>query len=314
MINFPGFGIGGSSYETLFLNLEKSQYYNGEKVKGNLTITSNKDIVSRAFKLITEGKEETKITVSEPYSGSSSSSSYSNEQRNVTYTSSNVFFFQDLFDFLKNNSLIDIKKVRDGKDIVIRKGKTDVPFEFIIPDNILSSYNGKNAWIKYSVKATIDKKMRMDVNSSINFEVISSQYDNNSNISRPISVSTFKTNDLVLKLDLDKSVYNAGDKIRGTINISKLNPDIDIRGIETILIATEKATASSRIVASTMYENKYKITDWKEKQDCPFEIDIPGDVIKSYRGRYSEIIWEIKAKVDLPLSQDLNAVALIEII
>ena len=314
MINFPGFGIGGSSYETLFLNLEKSQYYNGEKVKGNLTITSNKDIVSRAFKLITKGKEETKITVSEPYSGSSSSSSYSNEQRNVTYTSSNVFFFQDLFDFLKNNSLIDIKKVRDGKDIVIRKGKIDVPFEFIIPDNILSSYNGKNAWIKYSVKATIDKKMRMDVNSSINFEVISSQYDNNSNISRPISVSTFKTNDLVLKLDLDKSVYNAGDKIRGTINISKLNPDIDIRGIETILIATEKATASSRIVASTMYENKYKITDWKEKQDCPFEIDIPGDVIKSYRGRYSEIIWEIKAKVDLPLSQDLNAVALIEII
>jgi len=314
MINFPGFGTGGSSYETLFLNLEKSQYYNGEKVKGNLTITSNKDIVSRAFKLITEGKEETKITVSEPYSGSSSSSSYSNEQRNVTYTSSNVFFFQDLFDFLKNNSLIDIKKARDGKDIVIRKGKIDVPFEFIIPDNILSSYNGKNAWIKYSVKATIDKKMRMDVNSSINFEVISSQYDNNSNISRPISVSTFKTNDLVLKLDLDKSVYNAGDKIRGTINISKLNPDIDIRGIETILIATEKATASSRIVASTMYENKYKITDWKEKQDCPFEIDIPGDVIKSYRGRYSEIIWEIKAKVDLPLSQDLNAVALIEII
>ena len=314
MINFPGFGTGGSSYETLFLNLEKSQYYNGEKVKGNLTITSNKDIVSRAFKLITKGKEETKITVSEPYSGSSSSSSYSNEQRNVTYTSSNVFFFQDLFDFLKNNSLIDIKKARDGKDIVIRKGKIDVPFEFIIPDNILSSYNGKNAWIKYSVKATIDKKMRMDVNSSINFEVISSQYDNNSNISRPISVSTFKTNDLVLKLDLDKSVYNAGDKIRGTINISKLNPDIDIRGIETILIATEKATASSRIVASTMYENKYKITDWKEKQDCPFEIDIPGDVIKSYRGRYSEIIWEIKAKVDLPLSQDLNAVALIEII
>ena len=58
-----------------------------------------------------------------------------------------------------------------------------------------------------------------------------------------------------------------------------------------------------------MYENKYKITDWKEKQNCPFEIDIPQIVTKSYRGRYSEIIWEIKAKVDLPLSQDLNAVS-----
>src|SRR5215218_9525757 len=245
MINFPSFGIGGNSSEALFLNLEKSQYHGGKKVKGNLTITSNKDTVSRAFKFIAEGKEETKITVSEPYSSSSSSSSsYSNEYRNVTYTSSNVFFFQDLSDFLKDNSLMDIEKARDDKDIVIKKGKIEVPFEFIIPDNILSSYNGKNAWIKYSVKATIDKKMKMDVNSSINFEVIS-QYDNNSNISRPISVSTFKGNYLELKLDLDKSVYNAGDTIRGTINVSKLNPNIDIRGIEIILIATEKATASN---------------------------------------------------------------------
>src|SRR5690349_803462 len=93
MINFPGFG--GSSSETMSLNLEKSQYHNGEKVKGYLTITSNKDKVSRALKFIAEGKEETKITVRESYSGSSSSS-YSNEYRNVTYTSSNVIFFQDL--------------------------------------------------------------------------------------------------------------------------------------------------------------------------------------------------------------------------
>jgi len=309
MINFPSFG-GGSSSETLLLNLEKLQYYNGEKVKGYLTITLNKDTASRALKFIAEGKEETKITVSEPYS--SSSSSYSNEYRNVTYTSSNVFFFQDLLEFLKYNSLMDIEKARDDKDIVIKKGKTEIPFEFTIPNNTLSSYHGKNAWIKYNVKATIDKKMRMDVNSSINFEVIS-QYNNSSNISRPISVSTSNRNGLGLKLDLDKSVYNAGDIIRGTININKLNLDIDIRGIEIILISTEKATASNRIVATTIYEEKYKITNWKEKQSCPFEINIPDVIVRSYHGRYSEIIWEVKAKIDLPLSQDLNTVTMIEI-
>ena len=162
------------------------------------------------------------------------------------------------------------------------------------------------------VKATIDKKMKMDVNSSINFEIISSRY-NDSNINRPISVSSSNKNDLVLKLDLDKSVYNAGDIIIGTINISKLNPDIDIRGIEIILTATEKATASNRIVATTIYEEKYKITNWKEKQSCPFEINIPDVIVKSYRGRYSEIIWEVKAKIDLPLSQDLDTVTMIEI-
>ena len=314
MINFPCFGIGGSSSETLFLNLEKSQYYNGEKVKGYLTITSNKDTVSRAYRFLAEGKEETKITVSEPYSGSSSSSSssYSNEYRNVTYTSSNVFFSQDLLEFLKDNSLIDLENARNGKDVVIRKGRTEVPFEFTIPYNILSSYHGKNARIAFSVKATIDKKMRMDVNSSINFDVISQS--NNSNFNGPVSVSTYKVNGLELKLDLYKSVYNVSDTIRGTINISKSNPDIDIRAIEIILIATEKATASNRIVATSMYGNKYKITDWKEKQDCPFEINIPEDVVKSYRGKYSEIIREIKAKIDLPLSQDLNAEVMIEVI
>ncbi|HEY0579562.1 MAG TPA: hypothetical protein VGC75_02540, partial [Candidatus Nitrosocosmicus sp.] len=149
MINFPGFGGGGGggSSEIMLLNLEKSQYHNGEKVKGYLTITSNKDVDSRAFRFIAEGKEETKITVSEPYSSSSSSNNYSNEYRNVTYTSSNVFFFQDLLGFLKGNSLINIEKVRNDKETVIRKGKTEIPFEFIIPNNTLSSYSGKNAWI-----------------------------------------------------------------------------------------------------------------------------------------------------------------------
>ena len=36
MINFAGFG-GGDSSEILILNLEKLQYHNGDKVKGNLT-------------------------------------------------------------------------------------------------------------------------------------------------------------------------------------------------------------------------------------------------------------------------------------
>src|SRR3954454_2460603 len=135
MIKFLGFGSSGGSSETLFLNLEKSQYHNGEKVKGYLTITLNKDTVSRALKFIVEGKEETKITVSEPYSGGGggSSSSYSNEYRNVTYTSSNVFFFQDLLEFLKYNSLMDIEKARDDKDIVKKKEKKKFHLNLLYP-------------------------------------------------------------------------------------------------------------------------------------------------------------------------------------
>ena len=63
--------------------------------------------------------------------------------------------------------MTDMEKVSASKEIVIKKGKTEILFEFIIPYNTLSSYNGKSVWITYSVKATIDKKMEMDINSLV---------------------------------------------------------------------------------------------------------------------------------------------------
>jgi hypothetical protein len=95
MINFLDFGGRDDSTETLLLNLEKSKYHNGEKVKGYLTITSNKNTVFRAFGFTVEGKEETKITVREPYSNSSSS--YSNEYRTKTFILLQMFSFSKIF-------------------------------------------------------------------------------------------------------------------------------------------------------------------------------------------------------------------------
>ena len=54
--------------------------------------------------------------------------------------------------------------------------------------------------------------------------------------------------------------------------------------------------------------------DWKENQPIPFELNVPQKAAKSYKGKYSEVIWEIKSKVDIPLKNDLNAVATIVII
>src|SRR3954454_17932371 len=84
-----------------------------------------------SIKVYCRRKRRKKITVSEPYS--SSSSSYSNEYRNVTYTSSNVFFFQDLLEFLKYNSLMDIEKARDDKDIVKKKEKKKFHLNLLYP-------------------------------------------------------------------------------------------------------------------------------------------------------------------------------------
>ena len=54
--------------------------------------------------------------------------------------------------------------------------------------------------------------------------------------------------------------------------------------------------------------------DWKENPSIPFELNVPQKAAKSYKGKYSEVIWEIKSKVDIPLKNHLNAVAIIVII
>jgi hypothetical protein len=63
-----------------------------------------------------------------------------------------------------------------------------------------------------------------------------------------------------------------------------------------------------------MFENKFTMIDWNERENCPLEINIPENVIKSYHGRYSEIIWEVISKVDLSLRQDFNIISMIEVL
>jgi hypothetical protein len=40
-----------------------------------------------------------------------------------------------------------------------------------------------------------------------------------------------------------------------------------------------------------IYKDNYKIMDWKENQPIPFELNVPQKAAKSYKGKYSEVIW-----------------------
>ncbi len=114
---------------------------------------------SRGLRFVVDGKEETQIVVRERYTKSyGSDNSYQREsERDTTYTASDIFYNQDLFAFISNNAPY-IKK--SDEETTIIKGKHETPFEFAIPSNTLASYSGKNAWIKYTVKDTIDKKTK----------------------------------------------------------------------------------------------------------------------------------------------------------
>jgi hypothetical protein len=306
---------GGNTQEIMELALEKTKYQAGETVRGKLVMSTDKDIKARSFRFIAEGKEKTKVTVSE-YSSSSNSSS------NVTYTASNLLFSTNLEQFLSQSSKPSII-TNTGNGILLHKGSSEIPFEFPLPNNVLSSYRGINASIAYEVKATIDKKLYSDTNASVSFDVISITKENNNYPTNSKFYSSNKSSKgLYINLVIPKNVYKAGDIIEGTIFIGKPKPNsttipqkttTTIRSIKIKLIATEYATASKRVDTSVIQSIDNEISNWKENEETPFEIKIPEEVDKSYRSKLSELYWEIKANLDIPMDKDLNAIARIEI-
>jgi Arrestin (or S-antigen), N-terminal domain/SpoOM protein len=300
----------GGATEKLSIYLEKLQYHIGETVRGKLLVSTNKDSKARAFRFVAEGKEETRIVVR--YTDHHGSDNYytRSTERKQTYTDSDTFFKQDLFEFVSGNEPF-AKESGDG--ITTIKGKHEIPFEFVIPSNALESYNGKNAWVRYTVKATIDKKLRGDLNESISFAVMGTGNRSGNVPPNPIVISDQNSKGLAITLEVEESTYNAGDNLHGMVTLQSDNDASNIRSIQILLTATEYATASGQTKTNIIDERAHNIAQWEYNKSLPFEIRIPQTAPKSYVGRYSELYWTIKAKVDMPMGFDLNASSRIEI-
>ncbi len=95
-------------------------------------VSTDKDSKARAFRFVAEGKEQTRIVVRYTDHHGSDNSYTRSTQRKQTYTDSDTFFKQDLFEFVSGNEPF-AKKSGDG--ITIIKGEHEIPFEFVIPSN-----------------------------------------------------------------------------------------------------------------------------------------------------------------------------------
>jgi hypothetical protein len=311
------FGGSGGTQEKMEITLDKLAYKSGETVSGKLVISvdGKKEIKARSFRFVVEGKENTSFTVSEPYRSYDSRDNSTTNHNNVTYSESHEFFSINLEHLLaksSNPSLI----TNSGNDIIIQKGSTEIPFEFLLPDNALSSYKGRYASINYDIKATIDKKLRDDTNASTSINVIDIKEEQNKNSSTIYASDKNSKTGLYINLVVAKNIYKTGDTIEGTIYIGKPNSTTKtiIRSIKVKLVATEYASARGRNITTIVQSIDNEILNWKENEEMPFKVKIPETVItKSYHSKLSEFYWEVKANADIPMDKDLNAIARIEI-
>lgn len=161
------------------IKIDKSKYDGGQKVKGSLTIQSKRETKVRGLRLIAEGIESARISVSERSSLSSSSYYSHTNNSSTTKSESNAFFSFDLSGLLHE---LCKKDFMDNDSVVVKSGTKEIPFEFTIPADAYPSYSGRHAAISCNVKATADRDNWFDKNKTISFTVINSRHTPNQTI------------------------------------------------------------------------------------------------------------------------------------
>jgi hypothetical protein len=297
----------GSNKEKLELTIDKAHYQPGQNVMGKLVISTGNEINARNLRFIVEGLEETKATVTEPHEINDSVT-----YQSQTYNDSDIFFSTDLKQFLSQSTDPNlISETQNG--IIIHKGITEVPFQFKLPDNILSTYHGTNASINYKIKVTIDRKLRNDIEKSIPFDVITIRNNDYSTFEAHSFDST--TDGLSLRVVLQKNIYNVGDIIKGTVLLE--NPksnSITVNGIRVGLVGSELTIAKGRSETKIIEKLEKEIVNWYENEQSQFEMKIPGSVNKSYKGKLSQLNWAIIATADIFMHSDLKTICAIELV
>jgi hypothetical protein len=249
------------------LTLDKAEYFTRETVQGTL-ILPRKLLDAKLIKLKAYGKEETSLKL---------------YFFTYKYRQSNVFYSKDLLEFL--NPFISSSPVSESHS----NDSLRIPFEFLIPDNLIESYVGKNATVKYSVEFVEERKWRPLISKKISFTVY-----NHRKI--PLQVNSYDQADIRadveknenVKIDFDggqtydnNNSFSPGEVIKARIIIdrSKIRKIRKIRKCEIYLKGLEHAIAYSASVIDkvTRMENYKQLIELDNKLDniIPIEILIP---------------------------------------
>lgn len=207
------------------IQLNETTYKIGSQVNGVLKILKGGGLSLRDVSINVEGKESTTIIKNENFTNPNS---HTSQTRSVTYREENKFFHLDLSQFI-----FDAKEI--GEQFY------EIPFNFILPDTLLPTFQSTNVDISYELTAIWQKKWAGDEKQTTNFLVVPSANMPNS---QKISVSESNNKGIQISLDLEKQAYKKGESITGIAKIS--DPNKKIRSLSFILIGTEKALAQGQ--------------------------------------------------------------------
>ncbi|PVD19277.1 hypothetical protein C0Q70_19763 [Pomacea canaliculata] len=142
------------------LNNTRGVFYAGQNLLGHCTLELNSELTLRGIRLKFEGRghvhwTETHQKVTWKYSRSET----------ITFSDSEQYFNQEVL-------LFGILPSEGRSTSSLSAGRHTFPFCFVLPEDLPSSFEGVHGYVRYVVKAIIDRPWKFDHTTKCNFTVI----------------------------------------------------------------------------------------------------------------------------------------------
>lgn len=293
------------------IELERYVYFPGNNIEGKVIITADKKLEINKIEFYSVGEEIVQFRQLVDFI-------------QYRFHSENIFFTKPLFHFLYKFYYEN----RNGSKLQIPEGITEVPFMFVLSDNALESYNGKNVKIQYSIIFNLKRKFNKDIKNVIQFVVLS-------NPKLQASVYEWKMkniikendqNDYKIEIINNKSIQHGN--ISGIICINNDLMSKKIRNCYFNLVCIEYARAGliftkdqqklERIknFLGIRYANSWSTVkkfhqkiNFDVKEKINFDVKVPFELKQPYIGKYSSIIWIIDIKIDVSFGKDIHIIS-----
>ncbi|XP_076380768.1 arrestin domain-containing protein 2 [Megalopta genalis] len=233
-----------SSLRTYRIIFEKpgAVYMTGEVVRGTIILDTAKVKTIRGIYIIAKGSAFVRWTERETRSGSNGKSE----------TVTNVYRASQQYFSIRG----EILEPR-GPDsrIVLPEGCQQYQFQFQLPSNIPSSFEHRHGYVRYTVKAIIDRPWKFDHECKIAFTVVSVLDLNmhrhrclgiHEEIQKNFSCCCFGLGSMNTSIRVPSSGYVSGQMISASVNYKNASSQVGIRRIELKLERVLKLHATTK--------------------------------------------------------------------
>ncbi len=195
---------------------------------------------------------------------------------------------------------------------VLPAGVYTYAFAFDLPVSLPPSFDGILTEIGYGLKAKVDLPRHIDLHAELGFLVLAGAP---AIADAPVAGEGHDESGRRIRLELPRSVYRLGGPIQGTLLLTRPGAGRS-RRLTIELLSRERGSAQGIWAEHVEREAELHIELEHVVGDItyPFTFTVPDSAAASFSGEHSELIWHVRAHLDVARAHDLIADAQVTVV